>query len=143
MQAGASPAWFLIDASGVMKPLIFQNRQAVKFVAKDNPEDERVFMNDEFTYGADSRNAAGYGFWQKAFGSKAALTPANFALAYDAMTAFKGDQGAKLGIKATHLICGTSTRAAAETNLKKMNLAGGESNLDYGRVELVVTPWLD
>jgi phage major head subunit gpT-like protein len=143
MQAGAGPAWYLMDTSGVMKPLIFQNRQAPRFIAKDNPEDHRVFEYDEFTYGVDSRNACGFGFWQKAFGSKAPLNQANFEAAYDAMIAFKGDGGAKLGIKPTHLFCGASNRAAAEAILAKQNLAGGESNLNYQRVKLEVLPWLD
>jgi phage major head subunit gpT-like protein len=143
MQAGAGAPWFLLDTSGVMKPLIFQNRQPVRFVALDNPESENVFMKNEYIYGADSRNAAGYGFWQKAFGSKAPLTAANFEAAYDAMTNFKGDGGAKLGIKPTHLFCGASNRAAAEAILKKLNLAGGESNLNYQRVALEVVAWLD
>jgi phage major head subunit gpT-like protein len=93
MQAGSAPAWYLLDTAGVMKPLIFQNRQPIRFNALDNPESENVFMRNEFIYGADSRNACGYGFWQKAFGSKAALTAANFEAAYDAMTALKGDGG--------------------------------------------------
>jgi phage major head subunit gpT-like protein len=91
----------------------------------------------------DSRNAAGYGFWQLAFGSKAALTVERFEAAYDAMAAFKGDNGQKLGVKPTHLLCGTSNRAAAETILKKTHLTGGESNLNLNRVELVVSSWLD
>lgn len=143
MQAGASPPWYLMDLGRYMKPLIFQNRKAPTFVAKENPEDDRVFEYDEFTYGVDSRNAAGYGFWQLAFGSKATLNVANFEAAYDAMTAFKGDNGQKLGVKPTHLLCGTANRAAAEAILKKANLTGGESNLNLNRVELVVSSWLD
>lgn len=143
MQAGGAAPWFLLDLSKALKPFIFQNREKAKFVTKDSPDDHRVFEYDEFTYGSSARNAAGYGFWQTAFGSKAALTPANFLAGFDAMATMKGDQGRKLGIKATHLLCGTSNRAAAEAIVKKMNLVGGESNLDYGRVELEVSSWLD
>ena len=143
MQAGAGVPWFLLDTSGVMKPLIFQNRKKPNFVAKDDPRDDRVFERDEYVYGVDSRNACGYGFWQKAFGSKAPLNVANFEAAYFAMTAFKGDGGAKLGIKPTHLYCGSSNQAAAEAILLKMNIAGGESNTNYQRVKLEVVAWLD
>lgn len=143
MQAGAGAPWFLMDLSGLMKPLIFQERKKPVFVARDNLADPAVFDLGEYRYGVDSRNACGYGFWQKAFGSKAALTQANFTLAYDAMRGFKGDEGAKLNIKPTHLFCGTANRAAAENIIKKTTLAGGEGNIDYGRVIVVDTNWLD
>lgn len=61
--------WFLLDASKPIKPLIFQQRKPVQFVAMDNAEDEGVFMKKEFRYGADSRDNAGYGLWQLAYGS--------------------------------------------------------------------------
>lgn len=142
MQAGAGPAWFLLDTTKVVKPLIFQNRQAPQFAAQDNPDDETVFNRKVFVYGSDARNTAGFGFWQTAFGSKAELSAANFTAAFDAMATFKKDYGAPLAITPNVLLVGPSNRAAGEAIVKKMNLAGGESNLDYGRAELVVCPWL-
>lgn len=67
--AGNPTAWFLLDTSKPVKPLIFQRRRPAQFVAKDKPEDESVFMRREFVYGADSRDNAGYGLWQLALGS--------------------------------------------------------------------------
>jgi phage major head subunit gpT-like protein len=40
-----------------------------------------------------TRSAAGYGYWQMAFGSEVVLTPANFKLAHTAMTTLKDDRG--------------------------------------------------
>ncbi|CAM5764714.1 Mu-like prophage major head subunit gpT family protein [Bosea minatitlanensis] len=142
MQAGAGDPWYLLDLTKAVRPIIFQNRQKPTFAAMDNPDDESVFMRKEFVYGADSRNTAGFGFWQTAFGSKAPLDAANFKSAFDAMSLFKKDYGAPLAITPNVLLVGPSNRSAGETIVKKMNLAGGESNLDYGRVELVVAPWL-
>jgi len=142
VQAGTDEPWFLLDTRKALKPLIFQNRQAPVFAALDNPDDPNVFMKKEFIYGADSRNTGGFGFWQTAFGSKADLTPANFAAAFTAMTLLKADYGAPLSITPDVLLVGPSNRSKAEAIVKKQNLAGGESNLDYGRVELVVAPWL-
>lgn len=142
MQAGGGAPWYLLDLTKAVKPLIFQNRQKPVFAAMDNPDDESVFMRKEFVYGADSRNTAGFGFWQTAFGSKATLDAANFKAAFDAMSLFKKDFGAPLAITPNVLLVGPTNRAAGEAIVKKMNLAGGESNLDYGRVELIVAPWL-
>ncbi len=143
VQAGSGSPWYLLDTSRTMKPFIFQNRKAISFTNLDNPDDHNVFMKDEFLYGADSRNAFGFGFWQMAFASKAALTAANFAAAYDAMIRVRGDYGKRLTVRPNMLLVGPTNRAAAETIVRKQNLAGGESNLDYQRVELVVSPWLD
>lgn len=142
MQAGSGVPWFLLDTTKALKPFIFQDRKAPKFDALDNPDDPNVFMRKEFIYGADSRNTAGFGFWQTGFGSKDTLNAANFSAAYTAMTQFKKDYGAPLAITPDVLLVGPSNRAAAEAIVKKANLTGGESNLDFGRVELVVAPWL-
>jgi phage major head subunit gpT-like protein len=142
VQAGAAPPWFLLDTTKALKPFIFQNRQAPRFAAQDDPDSEATFRRNEFVYGADARNTAGFGFWQTAFGSRAALDAANFRAAYDAMTLFRKDYGAPLAITPNVLLVGPTNRAAAEVIVKKQNLAGGESNLDYQRVELVVAPWL-
>ena len=44
-----------------VKPLIFQLRKDVQFVALDQPDDQNVFMQNEFYYGVDDRFAVGYG----------------------------------------------------------------------------------
>lgn len=67
--AGNDTAWFLLDTSKPVKPLIFQARRAPQFIANDKPDDDSVFMKREFIYGVDSRDNAGYGLWQTAYGS--------------------------------------------------------------------------
>ncbi len=61
--------WHLLDTSKPIMPMIFQERKKPEFVAKENPEDENVFMNKQFLYGSDSRYNSGYGLWQLAYGS--------------------------------------------------------------------------
>jgi len=61
--------WFLLDTSKPIKPLVFQQRRKPKFTALDRDDEERVFMRDEFLYGVDCRDNAGYAFWQMAYGS--------------------------------------------------------------------------
>ncbi|MEN3260770.1 Mu-like prophage major head subunit gpT family protein [Sodalis endosymbiont of Spalangia cameroni] len=62
-------AWFLMDTSRPLKPLIFQQRQAPLFVAMTDINSQDVFMRKRFKFGAEARGQAGFGFWQMAYGS--------------------------------------------------------------------------
>jgi len=67
-------AWYLLDTTRPIKPLILQINRTINFTAMDKIDDESVFMNASFRYGVDSEDNAGYGFWQLAYkqtGSKA------------------------------------------------------------------------
>lgn len=69
-ELAANPkTWFLLDTSKPIKPLIFQQRKAPQFIAKDSINDDNVFFQKQFIYGTDSRDNAGYSLWQLAFGS--------------------------------------------------------------------------
>jgi len=157
MQAGASPAWFLMDTTRYVKPLVYQTRRPFDFIAKTDPRSsDHVFMQKEFVYGVDARCNAGYGFWQFAFGSKAALNRANFRAAYDAMINFKGDHGRPLGVRPNLLVTGPSLRATARDLVKAKFLpvdgAPGEAalvgavglmdNTDQDIVDLFWSSWL-
>ena len=48
---------------------MYQERKAPVFVQQVNPEAEDVFSQKKYKFGAEARAAAGYGFWQLAFGS--------------------------------------------------------------------------
>jgi phage major head subunit gpT-like protein len=104
MQDGAGPAWFLLDTSRALKPLIYQERRKFELVALDKPTDQNVVMQNKFIYGIDGRMAVGYGFWQMAYASKADLTPANYEAARAAMGSLKSDEGKPLGISPTLLV---------------------------------------
>lgn len=142
VQAGAGTPWFLLDTRRPLKPLIFQDRKGAKFVALDKETDGNVFMKDQLLYGVDSRCNVGFGFWQMAFGSKAELYAYNFEAAYDAMGAFKGDQGKPLGVVPNLLVVGPSNSSKARKILQAQQIMGGESNTNFNRVELLEVPWL-
>lgn len=142
-QAGTGAPWMLLCTKRAAKSFYLQERLAPQFESQTTPTSAGVFENDVYSFGGRWRGEGVMGFWQCAFGSKADLTPANFAAAYDAMMKVKGDGNRKLGIVADLLVVGSSNRAAAEAILLKQNLANGESNVDYKRVDLLVTPWLD
>lgn len=142
MQAGAGAPWILLCTKRAPAPIYLQERMQPRFDQLTSVQGDRNFDYDQISFGGKWRGDAAYGFWQCAFGSKAALTADNFEAVYDAMGNFKGDGQRKLGILADTLVVGLANRAAAEAILNKQNLAGGESNTNYKRVELIVTPWL-
>ena len=144
MQDGAGVPWFLLDTNRPLKPLIFQNRKDYRLQAKTDPgTSDHVFMTDEYLYGVDARVNAGFGFWQMAFASKAALDEASFNTAIEAMMSQKSDKGRPLGIMPNLLVVGPKNRAAAKKVIEAENKAQGESNINYKAVEIVVVPWLD
>lgn len=144
LQAGAGAPWFLLDTSRALKPLIFQKRRAMEFVKKDNPNtSDKVFDTNQYTYGVDGRCNVGFGFWQMAFGSKAALTKANFRAARTAMMKMTGDYGKPLGIWPKLLLVGPSNGDAARDIILADREAGGATNTDRNLVTILETPWLE
>lgn len=62
-------AWYLLDTNKPIKPFIYQERKAPVFVQQIDAEADNVFMRKAYRFGAEARAAAGFGFWQQAFGS--------------------------------------------------------------------------
>lgn len=139
---GAGAPWFLIDDTRALKPIILQKRKDFEFVAKDKLDDDNVFNNKEFVYGADARFNGGYGFWQFAWGSKQTLDSAHYATARAALSGMKGDHGRPLGIKPSLLVVPPSLESAGRKILNSEFGAGGETNEWKGTAELLVVPWL-
>lgn len=139
---GAGAPWFLMCTNEVIKPIIYQERQAAKFVSLDKPDDENVFMNKTYIYGSESRNGAGYGFWQQAWGSKQAFNAANYETARTALQSMKADHGRPLALTPNLLVVGPSNESAALKLINSELAAGGETNQWKGTAEVLVVPWL-
>ena len=143
MQTGAGPAWFLLDTSQGIKPLVWQEREPYTFETVDQGEDIHVFSNDEFLFGIRARVNAGDGLPQLAFGSKAALTPANYAAARAAMMGFRSDQGRILGIRPTALVVPPALESGALSLLNtEIAVGGASSNPWKGTASLIITPFV-
>jgi len=136
-----NPAWFLLDTSRAVRPLIFQERRPPNFVSKDDERDDNVFFRKEYIYGVDSRGDAALGFWQLAWGSKQPLSAASYEEARVAMQSHVGDEGRPLGVKPTLLVVGPALESAAKKLIGTVTLENGESNPWYNSVEVLVTPW--
>ena len=136
------PAWYLLDISRALKPIIFQERTKPELQALTNPEDESVFMRDEYRYGVRSRGNAGFAFWQLAYCSKSPLNAANFNAAYEAMCGQVADGGRPLGIKPNLLVVPPNLRVQGLEIVKAERTANGADNINAGLVDCLITPWV-
>lgn len=138
---GSSAAWYVVDNSRPILPVIFQNRQDPNFVAFEDPKDTSVFMKKEFVYGSDARWNAGYGLWQLITASKQPLTADNYAAAVANLESRTGDYGKKLGLQGKLLVVGTSNKTAAKTILSAEQI-DGTTNIQRDTAELLISPYL-
>ena len=145
--AGAGEAWYVLDTTRAIKPLIFQDRKKPNFVAMTAETDPNVFTKAEFHYGVDSRCNVGFGFWQMAQTSDKALDSTNLWKAITAMRTRTGDMGRPLGLRGNLLVVPPNMEAAA-TKLLTSDLVPNaegtatESNSLKGRLQLLVADWL-
>ncbi len=65
-------AWFLLDCSRALRPLILQERRPVQLVEQSEPQSEGMFNRRSMRIGVDWRGNATYSFWQLAFGNAGA-----------------------------------------------------------------------
>lgn len=142
LQTGTGAPWYLLDCSRALKPLIFQERTKPELEAQTSTQNDTVFTTDEYRYGIRYRCNAGFGFWQLAYKSKAALDAPSFNAAMAAMMSVRADGGRPMGVKPTHLVVPPALRADALALIEAQTLAAGQSNPNYRAVEVIVSPWV-
>lgn len=143
VQTGTDPAWYLMDTSRSLKPLIWQERERYEFTSITDPRQRDVFMKDEFLFGVRARVNAGFGLWQLAFGSEAPLDAANYAAARSSMMGLRGDKGRLLGVMPDALVVPPSLEEAGRKLLNSEHGDGGASNPWKDTAKLIVAPYLD
>jgi phage major head subunit gpT-like protein len=141
-QGGSGTAWFLLDTTKVIKPVLYQKRRDYAFTAKTNLTDENVFNRNEFVWGADGRGNAGLGLWQLAYASKEALDVQSYADARASHQSLRGDNGKPLVIRSAELWVPPNLEQAALEVVQAERLAGGATNVMRGLSKVVVCPWL-
>lgn len=140
---GSGTPWFLLDVRGIFKPIIRQvRREFGDIVSKDKETDDNVFSRKEFVYGVDARMNVGFGFWQKAWGSKQTLDAAHYKAGFAALEGMKGDHGRPIGAAPNLLVVPPSLREAGLELLNAERDASGATNVWKGTAELLVVPWL-
>ena len=138
----ANPEWYLCYTMGMQRPVIYQEREALRLDSLINYQDSRVLMLDEYIYSAYARRAWGFSRWQYAVSSRDELTHANYRAAYRMMQEFKRDGGDPWGLTPTLLVAPPSLRVNAREILVAERLANGASNTEMGTVEPCISPWL-
>jgi len=141
-QGGAGTAWYLLDTSRAVKPLIFQKRKDYKFVALDRETDPNVFSKKQYQYGVDARVNAGYGLYQLAYASKEDLTAEKYEAARAAMAAQKKHSGEPLGVVPNLLVVPPSLEGKARRLLKNEYAANGATNEWFGTADVLMVPEL-
>lgn len=137
-QGGTGPAWYLIDDSRAIKPIIFQDREPTKFTPRTNLTDDNVFFQDEFVWGSKRRCAAGFGAWQLIYASRQPLTAENYEAARAAMNLARGNRGRKLNLKPKLLVVPSTLEGAARELLIAERNAAGATNVWRGSAEFHV-----
>lgn len=140
--AGAAPAWYLVDDTQVMKPMVWQTRKPFKLVSMQNETDANVFYKGKFEWGVDGRCNAGFGLWQLAHMSKAVLDAASYSAARAAMMNIRKRDGSIINIRPTKLLVPPSLEGTARQILNAELVNGGESNVWAKTAEVVVVPYL-
>ncbi|HCF4991298.1 Mu-like prophage major head subunit gpT family protein [Pseudomonas aeruginosa] len=141
--ADPGAAWYLLDTSRSLKPLIYQERMKPSFTSMTKEDDEQVFMADEYRYGVRSRCNVGFGFWQLAAMSTEELNRVNFEKVYDAMRNQKADGGRPLDIRPNLLVVPTTLRSKAKEVVGVQRLANGADNPNFELVQVLDTAWLN
>lgn len=139
---GGGTAWYLLDTTQVLKPIIFQERKAPELVAQTDLNSDNVFYQKKFVWGVDSRCAAGYGFWQTAVRSAQTLNETNLASAVQAMREMTDDEGEVLDLSPNLVVVPPSLEVTARKLLEQMALANGESNIMRGAYRLHVSNYV-
>jgi phage major head subunit gpT-like protein len=140
---GDGAPWFLIAKNQPLLPVLLQKRRDYSFVSKAAPNDDNVFYQKKFVYGADARYATGYTLPQLCWGSKQPLDTAHFNAAMQSMLGMKLDYGVEIANAEFRMVVGASNRAAAQSIIQAQFLASGASNTNYQAAELAVSPYLD
>ena len=139
---GSGPAWFLLDTTRGVRPMIWQEREKYEFQQLTRNEDDYVFHNDKYLYGLRARVNAGFGLWQLAWGAKQDLTSTTYAAARAAMMSFTADGGRKLGITPNVLVVPPALEEKALYLLNTEIKEAGGSNPWKGTAKVIVTPYL-
>lgn len=139
---GTGPAWYVMDLTRAIKPMVFQKRRDYAFRALTDLNDSQVFMTDDFLMGVDARVNAGPGLWQLAVRSNQPFTAENYELARKQLQALKGDYGTPLALRHSHTMVPSNLEGAALRVLNNAMNEAGATNEWAGTSQLIMNAWL-
>ncbi len=138
----AVAAWYAMDTSRVIRPVIYQERKAAVFVSKTDLTSENVFNENEFVFGADKRDNVGYSLPQFCIKCTAPLNAENFTKARSMLESMEGDQGKPLGLSLTTVVAPPELRADVDATINVQFNAAGASNPLFHAADTIITPYV-
>lgn len=139
--AGAGDPWMLLNSQSMLE--LTREGEDFQFQVYGGDNTSVDFLEDSIAMAWRARKIYRPGFWANSIRSQAALTSENLRAAMQKQANFKNDKGARIGKKSNILVVGQSNSAAAEKLIKSALIDGGNTNIDLGRVTLVVLDELD
>ncbi|MEG0202875.1 MAG: Mu-like prophage major head subunit gpT family protein [Citrobacter sp.] len=137
-------AWYLMDTTQPIKPLIFQQRVKPQITNKQSDAtSDKVFMDDTYLYGIRARSAAGFGLWQLCVKSTKPLNAESYQEAWQALRNMKADGGDPLNVRPEMLVVPSNLLPAAKAVVGVETLPGGGSNPNYGLSKILDCAWLN
>jgi phage major head subunit gpT-like protein len=134
--AGTNEPWYLVNAESMVEVPADGADFQLQIYAGDNTAID--FMEDSMAFAWRRVCIYGAGFWANSIRSGAALTSENLRAALKLGSTFKNDKGERLGQKYTHILVGQNNAAAVEKLFKAQLIEGGNSNVDFGRLQFLV-----
>lgn len=138
---GAGAAWYVLDTTKVIKPIVYQQRAPFKPSELTSSDSDHVFKRNELLFGVDGRCNVGFGLWQTAYASKQTLDANALWAARSAMMSYKGENGEPLGITPNLLLVPPTLEQNARKALEAVVL-NNETNVMKGLMKVVVCPWM-
>lgn len=138
-QAGVGPAFYVLDDTKPLKPLLWGETQAPVMKAKTSDSDDNVFWRDQYIWGAKAIGGPGVGLWQTAYKSKGDLDEANLENIITTMRDAKDEEGETLDIVPTVLLIPPSLLWDAQRLLGRATNPDGTENIHQGSLRIVVS----
>lgn len=139
---GNGQAWYVMDLTRSLKPVIFQKRRDYAFRALTSLDSDAVFNSDVFKFGVDARVNAGPGLWQLVVRCNEPFNPETYEAARARLQELKADHGRPLGLRHSHTMVSTAQEGAALRVLNNSQAANGATNEWAGTSKLILNPWL-
>lgn len=135
--AGTNPPFYLLNEYSLIEAT--RTGEDTTFGVIGGTQDSHLgFTADAVAMGWRHRKIFAPGFWANAMRSKAALTSDGLRAAITTQVKFKNDAGKRIGVKPKYLVVGHSNAAAAEKLIKAALIEGGNTNMDLGRLQLII-----
>lgn len=132
--SGSGARWFILNEKSFVEATAEDYQSQV--YGGDNTDID--FMEDSIAMGWRAVKIFAPGFWANSIASEQALNSENLRAAMTAQSKFKNDKGRRIGAKGKYLVVPPSLASAGEKLIKAALVDGGNTNIDMGRLQLVV-----